>query len=118
MKWMLIVIFTFCNPFIINTFSQDIFSKKNLQFKRSETVSEEKFLSSKVPPQKSFIEKSSYNLSGSVTNPSSLQTIFFSPQKQWGIICRKEWELEKSIGLPVRFRLGNLEYVNHMEGKK
>lgn len=37
---------------------------------------------------------------------------------QLGIICKKEWLVEKNIKIPFRFRLGSLDYVNKLEGKK
>jgi hypothetical protein len=36
---------------------------------------------------------------------------------QLGVVCKKEWMLEKKTGVPFRFRLGSVSYCDWMEGK-
>lgn len=124
MKGMIIVIFTVCNLLIINVFSQDLGFQKKWHIPDSgcsfTSVPVQSF-TFKYPKSNSLFSNPNQEMNGDKKNsmiPHAMQTIFFNPQTQWGIICRKEWALEKSTGFPLRFRLGTLEYVNHLEGKR
>lgn len=37
--------------------------------------------------------------------------------QNFGFFCKKEWELEKSVNVRFKFRLGSLQYCDWMEGK-
>lgn len=65
------------------------------------------------PQRFNFIAKE-YDL-GKIKKTKTVAPDFIS--KNQGFICRKEWLLEKKTGLPLRVRLGSLDYVNKLEGK-
>lgn len=63
----------------------------------------------------SFINNSYSKLSNNIPN-SGIPANFYSCNI--GFFCKEEIKLEKAVKMPVKFRLGSVQYVDWMEGKK
>jgi len=77
-----------------------MFSGKNFAQQKQDTIS---------------ILKSS-TLKYNVIKISTITPDYYS--RQLGLVCKKELLIEKKTNIPLRLRLGSLEYVNRLEGKK
>lgn len=55
------------------------------------------------------------------TSPTSIPTWSFSESnvydEHFGFFCKVEVKLDKIAKVPMRFRLGSIDYVNSLEGK-
>lgn len=99
-------------------FSEAIWSQKIVPLPEAKVV-----LSTHYQPIK---YKSTFGVQPSKTNTGNVRVFNFRltelPGPSYypnhlGIICRTELKLDKITPVPVRFRLGSLEYVNWLERK-
>lgn len=47
-----------------------------------------------------------------------ISTNLGNPFAHWGFMCIGEYKLEQKTGIPLKLRLGSLDYVNKLEGKQ
>ena len=69
-----------------------------------------------TPSQKPMPPPGVINFTGpDIVNQSALSPKFYT--QSFGFFCQQEFKFEKKTSVPLRFRLGSLDYVNYMEQK-
>ncbi len=58
---------------------------------------------------------SPYAAGSATASPTSLEPDYYT--RHFGYFCKKELQFEKATAIPLKFRLGTLDYVNKLEGK-
>jgi hypothetical protein len=70
----------------------------------------------RLRPVVSFFSNSNPLVNG--LKGSTPQKFSANPMVHWGIMCVGEYKFQQKTGIPLRLRLGSLEYVNRLEGKR
>lgn|GEM_PF-3808979 len=67
--------------------------------------------------QNNTVDYEKYKLSDSLYKKPVFSNLNYDYLKSLKGMCKMEWQVEKKICIPVRFRVGNIEQSDFLEGK-
>jgi len=103
--------------FVKNSLNTSVYVLKTVPAKAMEEYQVTGLDKVNFPPSPQQNQIIPIDLISSSQNYTVNQYAYFNTTRDLGIICQKEWQLEKKTGIPFRFRLGSLEHVDKIEGK-
>ncbi|MFT3678139.1 MAG: hypothetical protein QM781_19760 [Chitinophagaceae bacterium] len=111
--WVVVVLFF---PFNREIFAQQKVVEKNFLFPSFLSASDSRHLFCARPPLPTFPAKKIIVVPSFFQRPIQPVAPSFYVNNL-SFICRQEWQFQKNTGIPLRIRLGSLEYVDRLEGK-
>lgn len=114
-KTFVILSFCLCSHLLVAQMMVHVTSK-NYQGLQTKLVQEPKNINFTQQIQHFTFQENKKNTFNPLDNQQQMPSAY--AYKDLAFFCKIEVQLEKAVKLPVKFRLGSVDYVDYLEGKR